>query len=372
MAATSFKVRGIEPPDLGQFPPETRKLYWSWVVELGLRVKGKEILAGWDKDGKPLRSLKQETKDHRKSAMSPSGKGDPSGTAIDPRLAEVANLQPPGRSGAQHTCRVLLAIRRVDRSIVGRRAGLPGEAGEGCVRDLAGGARKDQGPELGEVGAIQSGPSQAAANRPASPAGNGRAQGWPLRGRARRARGDGLWWIGPGRAVPAGEVNRVDDAARAGRLPARDRLGQAAWAACEPELEEPGQRAQVQPTDSTHVEPRPRPGRSGDGGPRSKPAGAEETASGAGTTSATNVWQDQGDHSSSPGRNRIHAICAPSPRPRCRASRRRQPHRRDGIGHDRLLVGPAHRPASLPCDRCEIRVRALRQTRRPGPTVPEG
>ena len=84
MAATSYKIRGIEPPDLGRYPTETRKLFWGWVVELGLRAKGKEILAGLDKDGKPLKAIKQATRDHRKSAMSPSGKGDPSAPPLIP------------------------------------------------------------------------------------------------------------------------------------------------------------------------------------------------------------------------------------------------------------------------------------------------
>jgi hypothetical protein len=84
MAGTSFKIRGIEPPDLASFPIETRKLYWGWVVELGLKAKGKEILAGLDKDGKPLKPIKPATKDHRKSAMTPSGKGDPNAPALIP------------------------------------------------------------------------------------------------------------------------------------------------------------------------------------------------------------------------------------------------------------------------------------------------
>jgi hypothetical protein len=84
MAGTSYKIRGIEPPDLGQFPPETRKLYWSWVVELGLRAKGKEILAGLDKDGNPLKAISKDTREHRKSVNTASGKGDPSAPPLIP------------------------------------------------------------------------------------------------------------------------------------------------------------------------------------------------------------------------------------------------------------------------------------------------
>jgi hypothetical protein len=84
MAGTSYKIRGIEPPDLAGYPPETRKLYWSWVVELGLAAKGREILAGLDKDGKPLKPITEETRKHRKSAMTPSGKGAPAAPALIP------------------------------------------------------------------------------------------------------------------------------------------------------------------------------------------------------------------------------------------------------------------------------------------------
>ncbi len=82
--ATSYKIRGIEPPDLGSYPPEIRKEFWGWVVELGIKAKGKEILAGLDKDGKPLRAIKAKTRKHRRSAMTPSGKGDPNAPVLIP------------------------------------------------------------------------------------------------------------------------------------------------------------------------------------------------------------------------------------------------------------------------------------------------
>jgi hypothetical protein len=84
MAATTYRIRGIEPPDLGQYDPSTRKLYWSWVVELGIKAKGKEILAGLDKDGKALKPIAEETRKNRRSAMTPSGKGDPNAPALIP------------------------------------------------------------------------------------------------------------------------------------------------------------------------------------------------------------------------------------------------------------------------------------------------
>ena len=62
---TSYKITGIEPPDLGGYPPDIRKQFWSWVVELGIKAKTKDILAGLDKDGKPLRPISPKTRKHR-------------------------------------------------------------------------------------------------------------------------------------------------------------------------------------------------------------------------------------------------------------------------------------------------------------------
>jgi hypothetical protein len=84
MAGTSFKIRGIEPPDLAVEPAATRKMFWEWVVELGLKRKSKEILEGLDKDGKPLRPIKPETAKRRKSSMTPSGKGAPTAPPLVP------------------------------------------------------------------------------------------------------------------------------------------------------------------------------------------------------------------------------------------------------------------------------------------------
>lgn len=84
MAGTSYKLRGIEPPDLARYPADVKKLFWSWVVELGIASKGKDILAGLDKDGSPLRAISAKTRKYRKSAMTPSGKGDPNAPALIP------------------------------------------------------------------------------------------------------------------------------------------------------------------------------------------------------------------------------------------------------------------------------------------------
>jgi hypothetical protein len=79
-----YKIRGIEPPDLRDYEPSTRKLFWSWVVEFGLKRKDKELSQGLDKDGRPLRPISEETRKHRKSAMTPSGKGDPEAPPLTP------------------------------------------------------------------------------------------------------------------------------------------------------------------------------------------------------------------------------------------------------------------------------------------------
>jgi hypothetical protein len=81
-----YKIRGIEPPDLVSYDAPTRKLYWEWVVELGLKRKDKELSQGLDKDGKPLRAISKYTREHRRSAMTPSGKGDPGAPPLTPGL----------------------------------------------------------------------------------------------------------------------------------------------------------------------------------------------------------------------------------------------------------------------------------------------
>jgi hypothetical protein len=79
-----FKVTGIAPPDLASYDQTTRKLYWSWVLKLALARKDKELAQGLDKDGKPLRAISPATRKHRRSAMTPSGKGDPAAPPLMP------------------------------------------------------------------------------------------------------------------------------------------------------------------------------------------------------------------------------------------------------------------------------------------------
>lgn len=84
MAATSYKLRGLEPPDLRAHPEDVRKQFWVWVVEFGIAAKVADIKAGLDKDGKPLRPITAKTRKYRRSAMTPSGKGDPNAPPLIP------------------------------------------------------------------------------------------------------------------------------------------------------------------------------------------------------------------------------------------------------------------------------------------------
>jgi hypothetical protein len=79
-----FKIRGIEPPDLAAHDATTRKLFWSWVLEFGLKRKDKELSQGLDKDGEPLKPIDKYTREHRRSAMTPSGNGDPGAPPLTP------------------------------------------------------------------------------------------------------------------------------------------------------------------------------------------------------------------------------------------------------------------------------------------------
>jgi hypothetical protein len=84
MADPTFRLRNLAPPDL---PAESRRLFYSFVVEIGLKVKDRELARGLDRHGKPLRAVSAKTAKHRRSAMTPDGKGDPSAPALMPARA---------------------------------------------------------------------------------------------------------------------------------------------------------------------------------------------------------------------------------------------------------------------------------------------
>jgi hypothetical protein len=79
-----YKIRGIEPPDLRDYPASVKKLYWSWVVELGIKAKDRDLAAGLDKDGEALEPISEKTRKNRRSEMTPSRKGSPSAPPLTP------------------------------------------------------------------------------------------------------------------------------------------------------------------------------------------------------------------------------------------------------------------------------------------------
>ena len=84
-SATSYKIRGIAPPELRNYSPAVRTMFWQWVVDFGIVEKVKELKAGLDKDGEPnLKAISAKTKKYRRSAMTPGGKGDPAAPPLIP------------------------------------------------------------------------------------------------------------------------------------------------------------------------------------------------------------------------------------------------------------------------------------------------
>jgi hypothetical protein len=80
----SIKIRGIEPPDYAGLSSALRQQFWSLVTPIALRVKDQELAQGLDAKGEPLKPIRPRTRKYRKSAMTPSGKGDPSAPPLMP------------------------------------------------------------------------------------------------------------------------------------------------------------------------------------------------------------------------------------------------------------------------------------------------
>lgn len=76
MAATFFILR-VLPAEVRKLPAAERLAYNQLVVELGLRRKDFELSRGLNAKGEPLPGVAVDTRRHRKSEMTPSGKGDP-------------------------------------------------------------------------------------------------------------------------------------------------------------------------------------------------------------------------------------------------------------------------------------------------------
>lgn len=85
MAKTFFILKaGIAPPGLSSQPTYIRVMFWSWVVDLGLKRKDWELSRGLNAKGEPLPGVLPATRRHRRSEMTPSGKGDPSAPYLMP------------------------------------------------------------------------------------------------------------------------------------------------------------------------------------------------------------------------------------------------------------------------------------------------
>jgi hypothetical protein len=89
-----FGIKGAEPPGLRARPEAERLIFWGWMLLEGLAQKDRDLARGLDKDGKPLRPIRASTRKHRRSAMTPSGKGDPLAPPLSPgrHLSRVRSL----------------------------------------------------------------------------------------------------------------------------------------------------------------------------------------------------------------------------------------------------------------------------------------
>jgi hypothetical protein len=89
-----YTISQLDPPDFTRFGGDDRTRFYGWVVEIGLREKDRELAKGLDRDGEELRDIKPETRKHRRSAMTKSGKGDPKAPPLIPgwKLSRVRSL----------------------------------------------------------------------------------------------------------------------------------------------------------------------------------------------------------------------------------------------------------------------------------------
>lgn len=85
---------GIAPPDLKNYPEPVRMMFWGFVVDAGLKRKDRELAQGLNAKGEPLPGVLPATRKHRRSEMTPSGKGDPSAPYLMPgrRLSRTRSL----------------------------------------------------------------------------------------------------------------------------------------------------------------------------------------------------------------------------------------------------------------------------------------
>jgi hypothetical protein len=99
----SIKITGIAPPELSSLAEPLRRQFWSLVAPIALKVKDAELAAGLDAQGDPLKPISAATRKNRRSAMTPSGKGDPAAPPLMPayQKSRVRSLL-AGRAFATH------------------------------------------------------------------------------------------------------------------------------------------------------------------------------------------------------------------------------------------------------------------------------
>lgn len=77
----TFRVEGIAPLELRQYPESVQRMYWKWVVELTITAKDRELAAGLDRFGAPMVPISLKTRLHRKSVKGPA---DPYAPPLQP------------------------------------------------------------------------------------------------------------------------------------------------------------------------------------------------------------------------------------------------------------------------------------------------
>ena len=82
-----YAIRGILPPALRMESDDVKLTFWAHVVGEGLREKDRELARGLNAEGNPLKPISPATRKHRRSAMTPTGRGDPSAPPLTPGRA---------------------------------------------------------------------------------------------------------------------------------------------------------------------------------------------------------------------------------------------------------------------------------------------
>ncbi len=82
--ASTFFILKLAPPELRSQPPAVRIMFQAWVVELTLERKDKELAAGINASGGKLPPVRPKTRKYRRSAMTPTGRGDPTAPYLQP------------------------------------------------------------------------------------------------------------------------------------------------------------------------------------------------------------------------------------------------------------------------------------------------